>query len=101
MAATITETKVISQGQSDALVYGTIALDSSYPTGGYALDPPGSTDYEQLVANAPTLACWYDQANKKLKCYASNGAAPALLAEVANTTSLATVVVDFIAIRPT
>lgn len=101
MAATITETKVLPQGQSDALVYGTIALDASYPTGGYTLDPPGSTDYEQLVANAPTVACYYNQGTKKLQVYGSNGAAPALLAEVANTTSLATVVVDFIAVRPT
>lgn len=105
MAATLVETKVIPIGQSESLVFGTITGDASYPTGGYALNPPGDTDYESLVASpsggiTAAAPCGWVPATKKLMAYGSNGAAPALLVEVANTTSLATHVWEFVAVRP-
>jgi hypothetical protein len=106
MAATLVETKVIQLSQSEALVFGTVTGDSSYPTGGYALDPPGSTDYESFVASpsggttAASVAGWVP-GTKKLMAYGSNGAAPAQLVEIANTTNLSAQVWEFVAVRPT
>lgn len=106
MAATLVETKVIQIGANEALVYGTITGDSSYPTGGYALNPPGDIDYESLVAapaggtTAASAAGWV-VSTKKLMAYGSNGAAPAQLVEIANTTNLSAQVWAFIAVRPT
>lgn len=105
MAATLVETKVIPIGQSEALVFGTITGDASYPTGGYALNPPGDIDYEGLVASpsggttAASVAGWVP-ATKKLMAYGSNGAAPAQLVEIANTTNLSAQVWEFVATRP-
>lgn len=105
MAATLVEVKVVLVGQSEALVFGTITGDGSYPTGGYTLDPPGSTDYESLVCSpsggstAASAAGWVP-ATKKLMAYGSNGAAPAQLVEIAAATNLSAQVWEFIAVRP-
>lgn len=105
MAATLVETKVIPIGQSESLVFGTITGDASYPTGGYTLNPPGDIDYESLVCSpsggttAASAAGWVPS-TKKLMAYGSNGAAPAQLVEIANATSLAAQVWEFVAVRP-
>lgn len=105
MAATLVETKVIQLSQSESLVYGTITGDSSYPTGGYTLNPPGDTEYESLVCSpsggttAASVGGWVPS-TKKLMAYGSNGAAPAQLVEIANATNLSAQVWEFQAIRP-
>ena len=105
MAVSLTEEYVFPQsdpqgGQTGALVIGTITLDSSYPTGGSVIDPPGGVDYIEMVVAGGTVSTRYDKANKKLLAYASNGAAPAVLAEVANTTNISANVCSYFAVRP-
>jgi hypothetical protein len=105
MAVVLTEEYVFQMsgaegGQGGALVIGKITLDSAYPTNGSVIDPPGGVDYIEMVVGGGSVSTKYDVANKKLLCYASNGAAPALLAEVANTTNISANVCSFVAIRP-
>jgi hypothetical protein len=105
MAATLVETKVIPIGQSESLVFGTITGDSSYPTGGYALDPPG----DDGLRVAGVLAFGRDDGGERGGLGAvdeeadgvrPNGAAPAQLVEIANTTNLSAQVWEFVAVRP-
>lgn len=79
--------------------------DASYPTGGYAVTlstylPTGARVLH--VAATPKgavttafMPAW-DGTNNKLQLFASNGAAPAALAEVANATNVATSVTRLI-----
>lgn len=70
---------------------------SDYPTGGYAITPAsvGLSDVFGAIvvginnAAVTTGVFWqYNTTTQKLQAFASNGAAPALLAEVANATDL-------------
>lgn len=90
MAATPTIIKRISRG-GVRTNYLDVALDSSYPTGGYALS------FNQLgFAKAPLLVdaeqatgrtYWYDRANQKLVAFSTAAT------EVANATNLSAVTV--------
>jgi hypothetical protein len=90
---------------AEYLSYGTIAFDSSYPTGGEAVSavdlgfPSGTTVHAVIFDNAGGYSFAYDHANAKVKAFwvdtTTDGAA---LAEVADTTSLATVTARFIAV---
>lgn len=90
MAALPTIQKRISRG-GVRTNYVDVLLDSSYPTGGYALT------FNQLgFAKAPLLVdaepatgrtFWYDRANQKLVAFASGAT------EVANATNLSAVTV--------
>jgi hypothetical protein len=101
MAITLNEEKVISVGQSEALVFGTIAFDSSYPTGGEAVDAPGDNGYHHLLVGAAGgYVGYWDRSNQKLIAY-QQSAATSALTQVPNTTDLSAVTFPFIAYRPT
>jgi len=88
-------------GEQVTQVWGTIAFGSSYPTGGYVLGTTGDVDFLEVIVNAGSVSCRYDRANKKLLCYLSNGASPALLAQAPNTTDLSSITAAvFYGIRP-
>lgn len=82
-------------GRNYRLVTGTIAFDSSYPTGGEALDLSGKlkTLKSVMLENKSGYVFEYDYANKLVKAYyydydaGADGAA----IEVANTTDLSAV----------
>lgn len=103
MAIVVTETKVIPIGQSDALVFGTITGDTSYPSpGGTTVDAPGDRDYEVMAfaGGAGGHVPVYDAPNKKLKVYWTGAGLSAVLAEVTNATNLSAQSFPFIALRP-
>lgn len=82
-------------------VYGTVAMDNSYPTGGEPIATTGDVDFLHFFAQAGSVSMRYDRANKKVLAYGSNGAAPALLAEIANTTDLSSITAaPFYGLRP-
>jgi hypothetical protein len=82
-------------------VYGTLAMDSSYPTGGEPIATTGDVDFLYFFCQAGSVSMTYDRANKKVLAYASNGAAPALLDQVADTTNLSAITAaPFYGIRP-
>lgn len=97
--ASVVEETVISIGQSRALVFGTISFDSSYPTGGEAIDAPGDVGYEYALVspNAGYVGYW-DRANQKLLAY-QQSAATSALTQVPNATNMATVAFPFIGVR--
>jgi hypothetical protein len=103
MAATVVEQGVIPIGQSEALVFGTITFDSTYPAGGEVIDAPVSErDYEFLWPAGCTTGGYvpvYDSANRKLKMYSPTTAQATGLTET-STTDLSAQVVSFGAIRP-
>lgn len=75
-------------------VFVTVDFDSSYPTGGEAFTLLQIGLSQILHADFEPRAGYvfeWDYTNLKLKAFTSNGAGPAALAEVPNTTSLATV----------
>jgi hypothetical protein len=105
MAATLTEQKVISIGQSEALVFGTISFtgDTSYPTGGEAIDAPGDKGYHHLlVTSSGGYIGQWDATNQKIKAYYgdNNNASDGPLIEVPDTTDLNAVSFPFIGLRP-
>lgn len=99
--ATLTETKVIQLPQGEATVFGTIALDSSYPTGGEVFDAPGDLGYHDLVITGTTAgyALTWDKANQKLMAW-QQSAATSALTQVPNATDLSAVSVSYVAWRP-
>lgn len=102
MAATVVEDRVIPIGRSDALVFGTITFDSTYPAGGEVIDAPGDRDYEYLWAAGSGTGGYvpvYDKANKKLKMYSPTTAQATGLTET-STTDLSAQTIAFGAIRP-
>lgn len=102
MAVALTEEKVIELGQSDALVFGTITFDSTYPAGGEVIDAPGDRDYEHLWFTGSGTGGYvpvYDKANRKLKMYSPTTAQATGLTET-STTDLSAQTVAFGAIRP-
>lgn len=83
-----------------------VTFDASYPTGGLAITAANvglsTIDTMQITVTTPSAATTSDQvvwnsATGKLMVFASNGAAPAQLVEMANATSLASLVVDVLA----
>lgn len=99
MSAALVEEKVISIGESEALVFGTLTLDSSYPTGGEAIDAPGDAGFHHLlVAPAGGYVGYWDKANQKIIAY-QQSAATSALTQVPNATDLSAVVFPFIALR--
>jgi hypothetical protein len=79
-------------GKRLKMMYGTFDFDSSYPTGGEAMDL--SNEFTELlyVNMTPMLGYFfeYDKTNKKILAYES-GADGGANDEVGNTTDLATV----------
>jgi hypothetical protein len=83
-----------------------VLFDASYPTGGLAITAANlgltSLDTMQITGSAPSAATTSDYvtwnaSTGKLMAFASNGAAPAQLVEMANATSLAALQVDVLA----
>lgn len=102
MAVTLIEEKVISIGQDEALVFGTIQFDSTYPAGGEVIDAPGDRDYEKLWPTGCATGGYYpvyDPAAKKLKMYSPTTAQATGQTET-STTDLSAQIVHFAAIRP-
>lgn len=93
MAVSVTRSRVAVPGASK-VVHGTIAFDSSYPTGGEALskstiglgDRLDSIVFEPAGGYVPV----YDYTNEKVKMFMgdNNNAADGPLIEVADTTDL-------------
>lgn len=99
MAAVATVNATLSVGDTETLYIGTIALDSSYPTGGEVIDISGNENIVSLIANAPGYVCHFVPSSQKLVLYWDNTpAAAAVLGQVADTTNLSSVVVNFWAI---
>jgi hypothetical protein len=103
--ASITGLRDIPIGQTEHLYTGTIDFDSSYPTGGEALDLASNTRIETLIAQSKSGYVFeWDAANQKLLAYrqkdpAAAGGADIALPQVANATDLSAVTgVQFIAI---
>jgi hypothetical protein len=99
MAAVVSEQYVLQQEGAEAIVFGTITLDTSYPTGGSAIDTTGSVDFTRLVVSGGPVSCKYDLANKKLLCYGTAVSASGLT-EIANAVNLSGIVADFVGVRP-
>lgn len=90
----------IESGQH--LYIGTITMDSSYPTGGEAIDVSGNERFKKLIpqSKAGYIFSW-DAANQKLLAYYADydAVADGALIQVPNTTDLSAVTgIDFIAI---
>lgn len=89
--------------ENSKFVSANVTLDSSYPTGGevVAASDFGLTGIHQIICGNPPLggfAASYDPINRKIKLFQSTTGAPALLVEVADTTSAATAVVPVLVI---
>lgn len=108
MAAVATILKDIPIGATEHLYIGTIALDSSYPTGGESIDPAANTRFEHLNAKGGGTAAsglgygfeWNKAAQKLVVTYGdNNNAADGPAIEVPNTTDLsAMTAIPFIAL---
>lgn len=99
--ATLTENKAIPIGQDTALCFGTLAFDSSYPTGGEVVDAVGDIGYTDLWvtgASSGYLGSWV-QSTQALQMYRQSAATSALT-EVPNATDLSAVTVHYAAVRP-
>jgi hypothetical protein len=99
MAAVVNEQYVFQQEGAEAIVFGTITLDTSYPTGGSAIDTTGSVEFTRLTVAGGPVSCKYDLATKKLLCYGTAASATGLT-EIANATNLSGIVADFVGVRP-
>jgi hypothetical protein len=96
MAATISVNHTIPVSQGWELIIGTFALDSSYPTGGEALDPSSIARVERLIANPGGTAAqgfgyvfaWNADDQKVLVLYGNYDAADGVLIQVPDTTDL-------------
>lgn len=95
MAATLTVTERVDIGGNKTRIYGTIALDNSYPTGGEAIDSSTDENFKYLIsagggttAKGLGLVFYWDEVNQKLVICWNGDATPAALPEVTNTTDL-------------
>lgn len=104
MAATIAQAvnAAASAPESSSHMYAAavdVTGDTSYPTGGYAVTPATYLPTgARLITVVPLMTGGgfvpqWDNTNSKIKLFSSNGAAPAALAEVANTTNVTTAVI--------
>ena len=102
MAAVATVTKKYGIGGTATLYVGTIAFDSSYPTGGEAIDLSGNERVEYIQCNAQGGYVFvFEQNDQKLLAYYgdNNNAADGPLIEVPNTTDLSSLTaIPFIAV---
>lgn len=102
MAAVVTVNRSIELGGTDKLYVGTIAMDSSYPTGGEALDASGNEQLDYVFcSHSGGYSFHWDAANQKLLVYYADydAVADGALIQVPNTTDLsALTAVPFIAI---
>jgi hypothetical protein len=98
MAATLAEQGRISIGEGRALCFGTVTLDSSYPTGGEAIDATGDAGYDVVLFESSTVVLQWDKANQKVVAFWGNAGSASVLPEVTATTDLSTVVAQYIAI---
>ena len=89
-------TNFVDHGPSNNLAWRTVdvALDNSYPTGGYALSSTqlGFSNVRAVFVMSHTGGYVYEWTGSKLKAYRQTAATGAL-AEVPNATSLAGTVV--------
>ncbi len=101
MAVTLVEEMSIPIGQSKALCFGTVTMDSSHLAAGEAVDAVGDIGYQKFAiagGGGGYLGVW-DKAAQKILVYRQSAATSALTA-VPDTTDLSAVVFDFIAVRP-
>jgi hypothetical protein len=98
MAATLTEQARISIGESRALCFGTVAFDSSYPTGGEAIDAAGDFGYDVMMFESGAIVAQWDKANQKVLAYWGNAGTASVLPEVTATTDLSAQTLQYIAI---
>lgn len=104
MAVTTTVTLEIPMQQGYNAYIGTVAFDSSYPTGGEAVDIASINErIEWMHASGSGYVCEWDAAAQKLKVRrqkdpANAGGADIPLPEVANTADLSALTVTFCAI---
>jgi hypothetical protein len=87
--ATVTKSEQLQSGLT--LFVGTIALDSSYPTGGEAIDLSNAERLDVLiVAGGGGYIYEWDAPNQKLKLMIgdNNNAADAVAVEAANATDV-------------
>jgi hypothetical protein len=101
MAATLVETSRIPIGQGQALCTGTVTMDSSYATGGEAIDAAGDLGYDTVIFEPSTVVLNWDKANQKVVAYWGNAGTASVLPEVTSTTDLSAVAAQFIAIATT
>jgi hypothetical protein len=101
MATTLTESKAIPIGQGQALCFGTLLFDSSYPTSGEIIDATGDLGYSDFWVTGTSSGYHgsWDPVNQKLLMY-QQSAATSALTQVPNTTDLSAVTVHYGAIRP-
>lgn len=85
----------ITLGGTNRLLFGTVAMSSSYATGGDTLDMPGDISLGEgsvLIGQAGGYVLEYDGTNAKVKAYRDNGTATAAaLPEVAAAVNLSAV----------
>ena len=94
MAATFTVDKTLSLGGTENLYLGTISLDSSYPTGGEAIDNTGNERYDYVLCQPKSgYVFQWDAANQKLLAYYAdnNNASDGPLIQVPDTTDLSAI----------
>jgi hypothetical protein len=96
MATIVAEEDIGDLGQGEHLYLVAVAFDSSYPTGGEALDLAANRNLKRLIlqSTAGYVFSW-DQANQKIKVYITKdpgnaGGADVVLQQVANATDLST-----------
>lgn len=110
MAVTVTSIKTENGLTEDKwgkakVMLRTLTISGTYATAGFALSPSafGLKKIHSIVVNeqgAPTTSYTYhyNRATSKVQLFGSNGAAPAALAEIADTTAIGTRTVDILAI---
>ena len=96
--ATFTEESRTPIGGNKALCTGTLGFDSSYPTGGEAIDAAGDLGYDVVIFEPGVIVANWDKANQKVVAYWGNAGTASVLPEVTDTTSLATVTLQYLAI---
>lgn len=97
------QAKVIADyelGEGGHLYIGELALDASYPVGGYVIDLPANQRIEILMTDSHGgYAPHWDRSAQKLQVQRTGGALSSALAEVAGGTNLSAVTgVPFLAI---
>ncbi len=70
MAAVVTVKKKVSIGDTENLIYGKIAFDASYPTGGEAIAITGVEKIDTLISpGSGGYSFAFDDATQKLLAY--------------------------------